>query len=139
MILKRILLFIFLLSGLFSHSIAQSQKEINSENQSQLELSKQKMDSVFTAILEKYEDSPEFIASLKKAQEAWINFRDVHLESVYPGKDKRAKYGTVYSSCAASLLVKLNNQRTEQLRMWLEGTEEGDVCAGSVKLSSQLE
>src|SRR5690625_1788887 len=119
--------------------VAQSQAKMNSETGIDVELSEQKLDSVYTAVIEQYEDNPEFITSLKKAQQAWITFRDAHLESVYPGKCKQTKYGSVYPSCVSNLLIQLNEQRTAQLRKWLEGTEEGDVCAGSIKLSSQLE
>lgn len=135
MISKRLLLLIFLVLGSFNLVIGQSQTEART----QLEISEQKMDSVFTTVIEKYEEDPGFIASLKKAQEAWISFRDAHLESMYPGKDKRVEYGSIYPMCASNILVKLNNQRSEQLKTWVEGTEEGEVCAGSIKLARELE
>lgn len=134
MTLKRIIL-IFACAFLpFTLAEAQTQLEINSAAQNEFELSEQKMDSVFAAILVEYENAPEFISSLKKAQEAWIIFRDAHLESIYPEKDKRAYYGSVYPFCSSNILTQLNKQRTEQLKTWLKGTEEGDMCAGSVKI-----
>ena len=139
MIFYKIALFLFLIFIPYSSVIAQTQAAINAEAKTQFELSKQKLESVYIAILNKYEDNPEFNSSLKKAQDTWLKFRDAHLDSVYPGKNKRSKYGSVYPSCVSILLVQLNNQRIEQLRIWLDGTEEGDVCAGSIKLSSKLE
>lgn len=132
---KRLPLLLFFILGSFSLVAGQS----HTEAKAQLEISEQKMDSIFNAVIEQYEDDPDFIASLKKAQNAWINFRDAHLESIYPGKNKRIEYGSIYSFCASNLLAKLNNQRTEQLKTWLEGTEEGDVCAGSIELTRELE
>src|SRR5690625_3567196 len=138
-IFKNITFFSVFIFLLLFFVVAQSQAKMNSEAENEVELSEQKLDSFYTAVKKQYEDNPEFIASLKKAQQAWITFRDAHLESVYPGKNKQTKYASVYSSCVSNLLIQLNEQRTEQLRKWLEGTEEGDVCAGSIKLACQLE
>src|SRR5699024_7967459 len=129
MIVKNITFFSVLIFLSLFFVVGESQAKINSEAENEVELSEQKLDSVYTAVIEQYEDNPEFIASLKKAQQAWITFRDAHLESVYPGKCKQTKYGSVYPSCVSNLLIQLNDQRTKQLRKWLEGTEEGDVCA----------
>lgn len=139
MILKRIVLILFLVLLPFIIAGAQTQLELNAEAHHELKLSEQTMDSVFTAVVEKYDDSPDFIVRLKKAQKAWISYRDAHLESMYPGKNKRANYGSVYPLCASTFLVQLNNQRTEQLKKWLDGIEEGDVCAGSVRFTSLFE
>lgn len=139
MISKRIVLILFLVLLPFIFARAQTQLEMNAEAHHELKLSEQTMDSVFRAVVEKYDDSPEFISRLKKAQEAWTRYRDAHLESMYPGKNKRVTYGSVYPLCASNLLVQLNNQRTEQLKKWLDGIEEGDVCAGSVRFTSLFE
>src|SRR5690625_7361916 len=104
MIVKNITFFaVLIFLSLFF--VAQSQAKMNSEAENEVELSEQKLDSVYTAVKKQYEDNPEFIASLKKAQQAWITFRDAHLESVYPGKNKQTKYASVYSSCVSNLLI----------------------------------
>lgn len=48
-------------------------------------------------------------------------------------ENKQPKYGSVYPMCAALFLKELTEERTEKLRVWLNGIEEGDVCSGSVK------
>jgi hypothetical protein len=55
---------------------------------------------------------------------------------MFPAKDKQANYGSVYPMCAANLLSELTEARIKQLRVWLVGSEEGDVCSGSVRLKT---
>ena len=92
------------------------------------------MNRVYAAVRQAYADDAEFLASLKIAQQAWLAFRDAHLESRYPGRDKRVRYGSVYPDCAAGLLAKITRVRTEQLRAWLRGLPEGEVCTGSIRI-----
>lgn len=124
MIPKPILLLIFILLGLHTQSPAQSQGAMNSSAENQLKVSEQKMDSVYAAILNRYAANPELIASLKKAQKAGVDFREAHVESVYPGENKSVTYGSVYPLCATNLITRLTDQRIQQLQLWLQGTEE---------------
>ncbi len=96
------------------------------------------LNKVYQAILKAYKDRPEFTQKLKIAQRAWIKFRDAHAESVFPAKDKLGEYGSVYRVCYAQIMASLTEQRTRQLWVWIKGTEEGDVCAGSVKRPDEL-
>lgn len=58
MIPKKIVLVLFIALLPFIFARAQTQLEMNTEAQHELELSEQTMDSVFTAVAKKYEDSP---------------------------------------------------------------------------------
>jgi len=91
------------------------------------------LNSVYKQILEKYKDDKLFISKLEKAQSNWLKFRDAHLESVYPGKNKTFYYGSAYPVCANRIMTELTQQRIKQLKLWLNGIQEGDVCAGSRK------
>jgi hypothetical protein len=55
------------------------------------------------------------------------------------GEDPLQKYGSVYPSCVAIAKTELTIARNQQLRMWIEGLEEGEVCAGSVRRTLTLE
>ncbi|HCI69335.1 MAG TPA: DUF1311 domain-containing protein [Balneola sp.] len=134
---KIAVLFSFLILLPCSKIIAQTQLEMNAAALEEFQQSEQKMDSVFTTILEKYHDQSEFLSQLKKAQEVWLKFRDAHVESLFPEPDKRF-YGSAYSFCASSALLELNKQRIEQLMVWLKGSEEGDICSGSIKMDLEL-
>ncbi|MBI1929685.1 DUF1311 domain-containing protein [Candidatus Poribacteria bacterium] len=92
------------------------------------------LNKMYKQILDVYKDNTLFINKLKIAQRAWINFRDAHVESLYPGDDKLLLYGSVYPMCRCIVLNTLTRQRIEQLQQWLAGTEEGDVCSGSIRI-----
>ena len=90
------------------------------------------MERIYGLILQRFEQDDLFIAKFQAAQTAWKQYRDAHLEALYPAKDKRLAYGSVYGRCRQTALAELTRQRIEQLRPWLDGVAEGDVCAGSL-------
>jgi hypothetical protein len=60
------------------------------------------------------------------------------LEARFPGEDKRVEYGSVYDLVATMIRTGMINERIKELSLWTEGTEEGDVSAGSVKWKKDL-
>lgn len=96
------------------------------------------MNMILEKIKEEYADDPLFIEQLEKSQEAWLVFRDAQLYAVFPGESGEeimSRYGSVYPMCVYLELEHLTKQRIEQLRVWLNGTEVGNVCAGSIKVN----
>jgi len=91
------------------------------------------LNRTYKKILFDYKDDKNFLEKLKKAQRAWLTYRDAHIESVYPGEDKATEYGSVYGMCYCTLKKDLTEQRIKLLKQWLIGTREGDVCSGSIK------
>jgi len=55
---------------------------------------------------------------------------------MYPASDKQLVYGSVYSMCSSFVEKKLTLQRIAFLKQWLKGTEEGEVCGGSIGRST---
>ena len=96
------------------------------------------MNAVYQQVLQAYSGDRKFIENLKASQRAWVAFRDAEMEAVYPSSNKQAEYGSVYPVCRSKQLETLTRERTKQLQVWLNGVEEGDVCAGSVKTREQL-
>jgi len=43
-------------------------------------------------------------------------------------------YGSVLPMCEAMYLAELTQDRIKALNVWIEGVEEGNVCAGTVKV-----
>ena len=78
----------------------------------------------------------KFPDKLRNAQRAWLTFRDAELEAKFPFEDKQYHYGSVYPMCANLFLARRTQERIKHLREWLDGTEEGDTCAGSVQYKS---
>ena len=91
------------------------------------------LNRVYQAILSKYKDDRAFLEKLRNAQRAWLTFLDAELEAKFPFEDKQSHHGSVYPMCANLFLTQRMQERIKHLREWLDGTEEGDVCAGSVQ------
>jgi uncharacterized protein YecT (DUF1311 family) len=94
------------------------------------------MNAAYRQVLNKYKNEILFAARLKASQRAWIAFRDAHLESLYPQPNKLQAYGSVNPMCRCGVLAELTTERTKQLKRWLSGAEEGDVCGGSVRIKN---
>jgi len=89
------------------------------------------LNDVYKQILKKYQDDKVFISKLQKAELAWIKYRDAELEAIYPEKDKTFNYGSAYPMCANYFMTEITKERIKELKLWLKGICEGDVCAGS--------
>lgn len=93
-----------------------------------------KLNEVYQRVLVEYRQNKIFTDKLKVAQRAWLAFRDAHLASLYPAADTRKVYGSVNSMCQCLELEQLTKERINLLQKWIDGTIEGDVCAGSIKI-----
>jgi uncharacterized protein YecT (DUF1311 family) len=83
--------------------------------------------------LKEYKSDTEFIKNLKASQIIWIKFRDSEMKVKFPDREV-GYYGSIQPVCRYSYLEKLTKIRTNDLKVWLTGIEEGDVCSGSVKM-----
>jgi uncharacterized protein YecT (DUF1311 family) len=126
-----ILLFFPVMDLPTSSASAQTQMQLNKEACDEYKKADAEMNDVYRRINRDYRDNPGFIGALKKAQLAWIRYRDVHLESIFPGDP--SQYGSINPMCRCTNLAEITKERTRVLKRWVEGIEEGDVCAGSVK------
>lgn len=115
----------------------QTQPEMNVAACEKFQKADDELNQTYNQILATYKDDEEFIENLKKAQRAWIVFKNYHVASIFP-KIKQGAYGSVKPMCRCDILTELTTERTKVLRRWLTGVEEGDVCAGSIRSKSQL-
>jgi uncharacterized protein YecT (DUF1311 family) len=116
---------------------AQTQSELNMDACGKLQKADTELNRTYNEILRVYKDDTEFIEKLKAAQRAWIAFKDAHLASIYPKSGKGA-YGSVKPMCTCEILAEFTGERTKALNKWLTGVEEGETCAGSIKLKNEL-
>jgi len=122
--------------------LSQSQPEMNQEACAEYKKADTKLNQVYQQILREYKTDALFIQKMKQAQQAWVKFRDAHIELLYPLEPKanpNQKYGSVYPMCNCLALTRITEKRTEELKEWIEGTEEGDVCSGSIKTKKEDE
>lgn len=116
-----------------SSARAQSQAELNAEACAQYKVADDELNKIYAQILSEYKTDAAFVASLRAAQRAWVAYRDAHLEAMYPGVNKQQQYGSAYPMCRCYALAEATRERTETLRRWVSGIEEGDVCGGSIR------
>jgi len=136
--MMRSLLCTVLLSALFAagRCEAQTQGEMNAETGGGFQAADKQLNSIYQEILSDYADDEVFIASLKEAQRCWITFRDAQLKMKYPDREP-GYYGSILPSCQAMYLAELTQERIKALQVWIDGKQEGDVCAGSVRIKPQ--
>jgi uncharacterized protein YecT (DUF1311 family) len=70
----------------------------------------------------------KYLAAFKKASVAWLDFRDLEAaarSALYPEGERAAM--------VLAIKANLDTLRVVELRQWLEGAEEGDVCSGTFR------
>jgi len=120
-------------ASLSSSPSPQNQFELTEKACADYKKADTEMNSIYRRILAENQNDRLFVQKMRAAQRAWVAFRDAHLESLFPATDKRAAYGSVQPMCHCMELEKITAERAKVLKQWLDGVEEGDVCAGSIK------
>jgi uncharacterized protein YecT (DUF1311 family) len=118
---------VFLSVNLYS----QTQAEMTYAAMQDYKLADTALNEVYNKILKEYKSDKVFIRNLKESQNLWIMFRDAEIKLKFSEYSSRA--GSARSMCQLFLLKDLTEERTADLKKWLEGAEEGDACAGSLK------
>jgi uncharacterized protein YecT (DUF1311 family) len=91
------------------------------------------LNRVYKLLKKTYEEDKIFLAKLQAAQRVWIQLRDADFEMKFPHADQsRYYYGSIFPSCANDFKIQLTLQRIAFLKRWLVGSEEGDICSGSI-------
>jgi len=111
-------------------ALGQSQAERNMAACGAAKKADAELNAAYAGILKKMAGDTLFIEKLKVAQRAWVAFRDAELTARFPATDK-SEYGTIYNLCYCTELAELTRRRTEQLKPWQDGVEQGDGCVGS--------
>jgi uncharacterized protein YecT (DUF1311 family) len=115
-----------------SISLGQTQYEMNQDAYKDFQKNDKELNTVYKKILEEYKSDTMFIKNLKIAQNIWVQLRDAEMKAKFPEEDG-VSYGSVESMCWNMYKTQLTSERTKTLKLWLIGSDEGDVCSGSVK------
>lgn len=111
---------------------AQTQMELSGDANTDYQNADKELNAVYKKVAKEYKDDAAFIAALKASEKAWIKLRDAQVKMKFP-EDEPGYYGSDYPMCVSAYMAELTRARTKELQQWLDGVEEGDVCAGSMK------
>jgi uncharacterized protein YecT (DUF1311 family) len=125
------LIILFICQALSDRAVAQTQAAMTETACNKLKSAETALNRTYEQVLKVKATDADFVKAFREAQAAWVAFRDAHVRAIYPDPDPRA-YGTVYPMCRCAVLEQMTTQRARELRhLWVDGTEEGDVCTGS--------
>ena len=79
------------------------------------------LNRVYRELLSKNRDDPAAVEKIKKAQRAWVAYRDAYLEAMFPAEDKLAEYGSMYGMEVDLLLAKLTRRQIDALKELMQG------------------
>jgi uncharacterized protein YecT (DUF1311 family) len=94
------------------------------------------LEILYRDITERHQHDSVFIKKLAIAQRAWMTYRDMQMDMMYPHSDELGYYGSAFPMCLALKWAELTKERIHTLKPWLEEPEEGDLCAGSLLQSN---
>jgi uncharacterized protein YecT (DUF1311 family) len=109
-----------------------TQLDLNNCSALELKEADDELNQVYKDIVKRNGDDKVFLDRLKAAQRAWLTFRDAELEALFPEANKQSQYGSSYPMCYAKGKATVTKERTQQLKKWITGVREGDVCSGSL-------
>ena len=75
---------------------------------------------VYSELLSRAKSNSDAVAKIRKAERAWIVYRDAYLDAMYPAKDKQAEYGSMFPMEADLLKARLTRQQIAALRTMLK-------------------
>ena len=113
----------------------QTQFNMDAKSKAEYVKADKDLNQIYLKLLQSYKNDTVFIRSLKEAQRQWVKFRDAQVKMKYPSS--RETYGSVLPMCLYYYVEELTINRIKELKPWIDGVEEGDVCSGSIKLKGQ--
>lgn len=112
-------------------ALAQTQAEMNQEACARADAADAELNVAYQSAMARWADVPLRTRSLRTAQRAWLVFRDAHLDALFPfesgDENPRVRYGSIYPMLRCAFLESLTEDRTDQLRDWVE-CEGGPSC-----------
>ena len=110
-----------------------SQTDINLDEENSLTFLTSKLDSMYIAVIEEYQDQKIFIKNFKKSQVVWKQYMESQLLARFP-EDEEYRGGSSFNMCYALYKQQLIKERISSVNDWLIGFPEGEICGGSVKV-----
>jgi uncharacterized protein YecT (DUF1311 family) len=118
---------VFLCGSLIADEKYETQAEMNARSCAELDRTNKDMDEAYNQVVAAHGSDAVFARKFKRAQQVWEDFRDAHMDAVYPQNDKELNYGSIYPTCRCVLMTELTVARVAQLKRFLEMAE-GTAC-----------
>jgi uncharacterized protein YecT (DUF1311 family) len=112
-----------------------NQNQTQQDSCKQLDAIDKKMLDTYDQIKTAYNTDERFLSKLNMSQVYWVQYRDRHLEALYPLKRKEYQEGDWenFTECECDEMVRLTKARIETLNMWLSGGNPYDSCPSSIQ------
>ncbi len=130
--MKKKLTFLFFSIMFTQFLFAQSQAQMNNDSYVSYKKVDNELGVVYQKVINKYSKNPDFINALRASERLWIQLRDAEIKMRFPANDPRLEYGSVYPMCVNIYLENITKTRINYLKEWLQSTDGGDVCSGSL-------
>ena len=111
---------------------AQTQAVLTAQTCTELRQADAELNRLYQQVLKLYAQRPTFLVPFKASQVAWLRFRDAQAEALYPAT-AAGRRGSAAPMCRCTTLADLTTARNAQLKQWVEGKEEGDVCGNTIR------
>jgi len=112
--------------------------QLAKQSNSDLVASDKQLNVLYGKVTKKYASNKNFITKLRQAEQAWIQYRDQHVDSVYPEANKNPDlYGSAFSMCQSALFGILTEQRITDLKNLLNASLPKDNNASSAYSKSE--
>lgn len=115
---------------------AETQQQISQCADLDNQAADRELNQVYQAVIKQHAGDKTFTDNLKLAQRAWLKWRDAEMAATYPHAEEAGYYGSALNACWATQLASLTRERSRQLRKWLDGVEEGELCSGSLPIKA---
>ena len=100
---------------------AVAQPELNACASEEAKRVDAELNRVYRELLSKNSDDPAAVEKIKKAQRAWVAFRDAYVEAMFPAEDKLAEYGSMYPMEVDLILAGLTRRQVDALKDLIRG------------------
>ena len=100
---------------------ATAQPELNACAADEAKRVDAELNRVYRELLAKNSDDPAAAEKIKKAQRAWVAYRDAYVEAMFPAEDKQAEYGSMYPMEVDQILATLTHRQVDALKELTRG------------------
>ncbi|MBN1523280.1 MAG: DUF1311 domain-containing protein [Spirochaetales bacterium] len=102
-----------------------SQSEMNQKAQDEYKRAEKNLNRMVKTIIEKYSNNTDVVDNLQKAQDAWKQYREFHMKSIFPGPTY--VWGSAYSMSYYIEMSRVTWLRARELYKWVSPGKAGET------------